>query len=57
MRGETFINIKVYYLYMNITTIRMSKELRNKLKDLGKKGETYEHIIWNLLKHYKKEKE
>ena len=34
----------------NITTIQLSKQTRNQLKELGKKGETYDEIIRNLLK-------
>ena len=33
-----------------ITTIQISKETRDKLKELGKKGETYDEIIKRLLK-------
>ncbi len=32
-----------------ITTIKITKKLRDKLKEIGKKGETYEEIIWKLL--------
>jgi len=34
----------------NVTTIRISTTLREKLKRLGMKGETYEEIIEKLLK-------
>jgi hypothetical protein len=34
---------------MDITSIKVSKELRDRLKDMGKKGETYEDIIWRLI--------
>jgi len=37
-----------------ITTIQMSTQTRNKLKEIGKKGETYEEIIEKLLQLYKK---
>lgn len=33
----------------DITTIQVSKEIRDKLKELGKKGETYDDVIKNLL--------
>jgi predicted DNA-binding protein len=36
------------------TTIQLSPETRNKLRDLGKKGETYEDIILRLLKNPKR---
>ena len=32
-----------------VTTIQLSPETREKLKELGKKGETYENIILRLL--------
>jgi len=31
------------------TTIELSKETRDKLKELGKKGETYDSIIRRLI--------
>ncbi len=37
-----------------ITTIQLSPKTRDKLKELGKKGETYEAIILRLLKAHKK---
>ncbi|MFH1240467.1 MAG: hypothetical protein V1672_04605 [Candidatus Diapherotrites archaeon] len=37
-----------------VTTIQMSPQTRDKLKELGKKGETYEDIILKLLKSAKK---
>ncbi len=37
-----------------VTTIQMSPATREKLKELGKKGETYEAIVLRLLKAYKK---
>ena len=36
-----------------LTTIRVTKGLRNALKELGKKGETYEEILWRLIKNAK----
>ncbi|MFH1588191.1 MAG: hypothetical protein ABIA76_02545 [Candidatus Diapherotrites archaeon] len=33
-----------------VTTIQLSPQTRDKLKDLGKKGETYEEIILKLMK-------
>ena len=32
-----------------ITSIKVSKELRDRLKALGRKGETYEDILRRLL--------
>ena len=37
-----------------ITTIQISQQTRDKLKELGKKGETYEDVIVRLLKELKK---
>ena len=31
------------------STIQISEDLRNALKDLGKKGESYEDILWRLV--------
>ncbi len=31
------------------TTIRITKKLSEKLSDFGRKGETYEEIIWKLI--------
>jgi hypothetical protein len=31
------------------STIQISEDLRNALKDLGKKGESYEDVLWNLV--------
>ncbi len=33
----------------DITTIQVSKSIRDRLKELGKKGETYDAIIERLL--------
>jgi len=33
----------------DITTIQVSKEIREELRNLGKKGETYNEIIRKLL--------
>jgi len=34
----------------DVTTIRVSTELRDRLKEMGKKGETYDEIIERLLR-------
>lgn len=34
------------------TTIKISKELKERLNALGRKGDTYEDIIWRLLKAF-----
>jgi len=34
----------------DITTIKISKTIRDRLKELGKKGETYDEILERLLK-------
>ena len=36
---------------MEITSIRISMRLRSALLKLGKKGDSYEDIIWRLLKN------
>jgi hypothetical protein len=35
-----------------ITTIQITEETRDELKECGKKGETYDDIIRKLLKRY-----
>jgi hypothetical protein len=37
------------------TRIRASKKLTKKLKDIGKKGESYEDVIWRLIKSFEEE--
>jgi hypothetical protein len=37
-----------------VTTIQLTPATREKLKQLGKKGETYENIILELIKNRKK---
>ena len=39
------------------TTIELSKETRDMLKDMGKKGETYDSIIRRLIETKKAEKQ
>jgi hypothetical protein len=39
------------------TTLKVSKDLTDELKLVGRKGETYEQIIWRILSERKKEKE
>jgi hypothetical protein len=34
---------------MDLTTIQLSKETRDKLAEMGKKGETYDEIINRLI--------
>lgn len=40
-------------MYNNYVVIRVSRETREKLKDLGKKGETYEDIVRRLMEEEK----
>lgn len=35
---------------MEYTNIRVTKEVRDELKKIGNKGETYNNVIENLLK-------
>ena len=39
---------------MSQTTVQISKETREKLKKLGRKGQTYDEIIKNLMETSKK---
>ena len=41
---------------MKRSTIQVTEELRNALKELGKKGESYEDILWRLIKDSKAKK-
>lgn len=41
----------------DITTVRISTELRDKLKKLGVKGETYEDVIQRLVEMAEKDAE
>jgi hypothetical protein len=56
----TIFAIDLYSLYCNmfvmvtITTIQVKETTRDKLKDLGRKGETYDQIIEKLLQIYEK---
>ena len=36
-------------MVMNATTIKVGQTTRNRLKDFGKKGETYDDLINRLL--------
>lgn len=38
----------------NITTILVSKQAQERLKEIGKKGDTYDDIIVKLLNHFEK---
>ena len=38
------------------TTIQISQELRDALKELGRKGESYDNIIMKLINEVKKKK-
>ncbi len=40
---------------MNQTTIQVSKDTREKLKIIGRKGQTYDEIIENLIEIAKKD--
>jgi predicted CopG family antitoxin len=41
----------------DLTTIQISKETREKLAEMGKKGDTYDEIIQRLLKLAESSKE
>jgi len=57
LKTESFIYTQYKYVNMRNTDtmIRISKETRNKLKERGKKGETYDEIIKRLLEEEKVE--
>jgi hypothetical protein len=40
-----------------ITTVKLSKKTRDRLTELGNKGETYEDIILRLIDFYKKNRD
>lgn len=40
----------VLYVTKELTTIQLSKAVREQLKKLGRKGETYDDIIRRLIK-------
>ena len=42
------------YVCMANTIIRISKEVRDKLKAIGRKGETYDEIVRRLIDESKK---
>jgi len=46
-----YISESYKYYMKNITTIVVEKEVRDKLKKLGSKGETYNKIINRLIKN------
>ena len=41
---------------MGITTIQLEKETKEELKELGKKGDTYNDILKKLINFYKEKK-
>ena len=38
------------------STIQISEELDNALKDLGKRGESYENVLWRLIHNNNKDR-
>ena len=42
---------------MSKTTIQITRETRNELRELGKKGETYDTIIQKLILFYTEREE
>ena len=41
-------------MVIKYTTIRIRKDIREKLKEIGRKGETYDEIISRLIKDRKR---
>ena len=48
MNSIMFIRV-IYIIKMEITTIAVTKELKENIKEFGNKGETYSDIIVRLL--------
>ena len=38
----------------DLTTIQISKMTRDKLRHLGRKGETYDQVLWRLIEMARK---
>ncbi len=54
MVKNKFINIiSIIIIIMEMTTIAISKELRNKLRDISNKGKSYDEIIEDMYETYK----
>jgi hypothetical protein len=51
MKANPKISESYKYYMKNITTIVVEKEVKDKLKKLGSKGETYNKIINRLIKN------
>jgi len=55
---ERFINYRTYNDYrnynMDITTIAVTNEIKEKIRELGNKGETYSDILVRLVESAKK---
>ncbi len=47
------LSMKNKHVYMDNTMMRISKEARDMLKEIGKKGETYDDIIRRLIEKCK----
>lgn len=46
---ENYKNYKYYNIYMEMTTIAIPKELKEKLRNLGMMGENYSDVIVRLV--------
>lgn len=46
---------EIYLSRKKDVTIKVSRELKEKLNMLGRKGDTYEDIIWRLVKAYERQ--
>ena len=60
-KDESNLNQVTYkmedWYFMSKTTIQITRETRNELRELGKKGETYDTIIQKLILFYTEREE
>jgi hypothetical protein len=56
-KGNIYIIVFIGYYGKHMvedrTTVELEKKTRDKLKDLGKKGETYDELLNRLIDFYK----
>jgi hypothetical protein len=48
------VSVVKFFVMVRITPIQLKETTRDKLKDIGRKGETYDQIIEKLLQIYEK---
>lgn len=47
--GERYKNYRVYNIYMEMTTIALPKEVKERIKEFGMMGENYSDVIVRLI--------